>query len=775
MDNWLRIGRRVDFGTLEQKGQDFFLDPNDLTTHAFIVGMTGSGKTGTAIVILEELLRSGIPVVAIDPKGDLANLAVGSALHSSPSRKSDGGVPGAVEMEPRYEGIYGNAEALILTPGSSAGIPISIVQDLEFPSGLSWEEHEDVIVEKIGGMASALLLLANRDVDPLRSKEHTLISNIIEYCWRNEIKLDLESLLSYILHPPFSKIGLMDVEEFMSLKQRKELLTDLNTAVASPSFRFWLKGMPLDFDRILWSKSGRPRVSIFYLAHLDETQKMFAVTLILEALYTWLFKRGGSDILRYVLFFDEVYGYMPPYPSNPPSKRPLMFLMKQARAFGLGIILSTQNPVDIDYKILTNSGLWIIGRLQTDRDKRRLIEGLRMASALGSELTENDLYKLISLLKSRLFLFRNIRKNEIELVYVRKALTLLKGPLTLNEVKKISSMAHASGDFIALRMEDEKFSKYKHSHYKGLFTSLPPDTSSKITSLYLPPKFAWSGLKAYLPAILISYYIEFENRTPPVSYFTEGHIFVVPGYDFSVTDEAYGVKASSTISGETVKSWERDMLFLDISHMLRSKSLVSRMLREAKRTISVRNGITVYEVPSLKAHSKPNEDYEEFMLRIHENFLRYLEERRRDIKNKYERKIVRLSAQLERRRIQLEKLKERARASKLSPLKSIRSSKNTRANGMKWRELLSRIQRLEAELSLINRELLSVVRKMDAELREKATLNSIKVKRTNIRPPLKAIHIEDCILLWIPVGIDEETLIPVVNLYNGRKLVPLAT
>ncbi|RLE71379.1 MAG: hypothetical protein DRJ37_05100, partial [Thermoprotei archaeon] len=464
MDEGLYLGRLVDPSRLEELDKPYLLDPDDLTTHGIIIGMTGSGKTGAAIVLIEELLLQGVPVVIIDPKGDAVNVILRPFNYSSKEflkwvdpiqAKKEGltpeeyaeklaeiwrkGIERYGQSVEKAKKLVEGSEVIVLTPGSDAGISISVIHDLNMPEDLNWKEHGEILLEKIKNIVSALLQLAGRESDPLKSNEHILISHILEYCWRRREHVDFNKLLAYVLNPPFNRIGVIDVDMFMPEKDRRELVIALNRVIASPTFRNWIKGIPLDFDKLLWAADGKPRAVVFYLAHLDERQKMFAVTLILQNLYGWMFRKAGSSRLRTLVYFDEVYGYIPPYPRNPPSKHLLMLLLKQARAFGVGIVLSTQNPVDIDYKALTNAGIWMIGRLQTENDKARVMEGLKLASSTaGTSIEEGEISRIISSLAKRVFLVHNVHENRHVLFKTRWALTYLRGPLTLIQIESLT-------------------------------------------------------------------------------------------------------------------------------------------------------------------------------------------------------------------------------------------------------------------------------------------------------------------------------------------------
>ncbi|MFO7700434.1 MAG: DUF87 domain-containing protein, partial [Acidimicrobiia bacterium] len=383
-------------------GESTEYDPSDLTTHGVIIGMTGSGKTGLGVVFLEEALRSGIPALIIDTKGDMTNLLLtfpSLAPHDfrpwidEGAAARDGRSPdeeAAAEAEKWRGGLASwnlsgsdigalrdRVDMTIYTPGSRAGVPLNVVGDLSVPS-LSWDIDAETLRDGIGGYVSGLLGLIGVDADPMSSREHILLANLIEHSWRSDTDLTLESLIGQIITPPIRKLGVFEVDTFFPEKDRTALAMRLNGLLASPSFRTWMEGAPLDIETLLW-KEGRPRAAVIYLAHLSDSERQFIVTALFSGLITWMRSQAGSSELRALAYMDEVFGFVPPT-AEPPAKKPILTMLKQARAFGVGLILSTQNPVDLDYKAMSNAGTWCIGRLQTERDKARVLEAVSAAS-----------------------------------------------------------------------------------------------------------------------------------------------------------------------------------------------------------------------------------------------------------------------------------------------------------------------------------------------------------------------------------------------------------
>ncbi len=338
--------------------------------------------------------------------------------------------------------LKNSADRAIYTPGSSVGIPISVLASFEAP-GIPWDENEELLREKISSTVTALLtLIGLKNIDPLRSREHILLANIIEFNWKTGNSLDLSSLILQTQDPPLEKLGAFPLSNFFPKKDRGELAMLLNNFLASPSFQSWIEGQPLDIQQLLFTQEGKPRQSIFYLAHLSDTERMFFITLLYAAIETWMRKQSGTGNLRALVYFDEIHGYLPPV-ANPPSKPLMIRLVKTARAFGVGMVLSTQNPVDVDYKALSNAGTWMVGRLQTDQDKQRLLDGLESAAG-GVRRSEYD--KIISALGKRVFLYHNVHEKKPMIFHTRWAMNYLAGPLTLTQIPDLNRLAGAQYD-----------------------------------------------------------------------------------------------------------------------------------------------------------------------------------------------------------------------------------------------------------------------------------------------------------------------------------------
>ncbi len=455
------LGREYDMDGGKPTENLLLYDARDLVTHAVAVGMTGSGKTGLCIGLIEEAAIDGVPSILIDPKGDLTNLMLtfpelrsedfrpwiniedatrkGLSADEFASQQAEMWKKGLADWHQdgaRIQRLRDASEVVIYTPGSTAGVPVSILKSFAAPPPEILEDSE-LFQERISSTVTSLLGLLNIQADPLQSREHILISSILGQMWQNGQDLDLAALIASVQKPPVSQIGVLDVETFYPSKDRFGLVMALNNLLASPGFSTWMDGVPLDIKQILYTGQGKPRVAIFSIAHLSDSERMFFVSMLLNQVLGWMRTLPGTTSLRTLLYMDEIFGYFPPT-ANPPSKKPLLTLLKQARAYGVGVVLATQNPVDLDYKGLSNTGTWFIGRLQTERDKARVMEGLEGAAAsAGSGFDRQRMNQLLAGLGSRVFLMNNTHEDEPVVFNTRWCMSYLRGPLTRTQIKDL--------------------------------------------------------------------------------------------------------------------------------------------------------------------------------------------------------------------------------------------------------------------------------------------------------------------------------------------------
>jgi len=462
------LGKEYDLEKKAAKDTLLLYDSKDLVTHAAVVGMTGSGKTGLCIGLIEEAAIDNIPAIIIDPKGDLGNL-----LLTFPELRGEDFLPWInvedarkKEMTPeayaaaqaalwkkglaewgqdgaRIQKLRDTADFVIYTPASNAGIPVSILQSFAAPPPSVLDDGE-MMRERVGTIVTSLLGLLGIDADPIQSREYILLSTILDFVWRQGRDVDLAALIQLVQTPPVAKIGVLDLDAFYPAKERFALVMALNNLLASPGFSAWLAGEALDIGQILYTSEGKPRIAIFSIAHLGDKERMFFVSLLLNQVLSWMRGLSGTTSLRALLYIDEIFGYLPPT-ANPPSKLPLLTMLKQARAFGVGVVLATQNPVDLDYKALSNAGTWFIGRLQTERDKARLLDGLEGAAAgAGGRFDRRAMEQTLAGLGSRVFLMNNVHEDAPAIFNTRWVMSYLRGPITREQIRVLMAPRKAA-------------------------------------------------------------------------------------------------------------------------------------------------------------------------------------------------------------------------------------------------------------------------------------------------------------------------------------------
>jgi hypothetical protein len=510
------LGKVYDMASRKRRDDLLLYDSKDLTTHGVIIGMTGSGKTGLGIALLEEALIDNIPVIAIDPKGDLTNLVLNfpqlraqdlrpwvneqDALNAGltpeqfAAKQADlwrKGLGSWGQDDARIARLKDAADFAVYTPGSSAGLPVSVLRSFAPPPSHVAKDM-DLMRERIQTTVTSLLALLGMEADPITSREHILISNILESAWAAGKALDLAGLIRTIQTPPFERIGVMDLDSFYPAKERFQLAMRLNNLLAAPGFEAWLEGDPLNINHMLFTGSGKPRASIFTISHLSDAERMFFVSMLLNEILAWMRTQAGTSSLRAILYMDEIFGYFPPV-KNPPSKAPLLTLLKQARAFGLGVVLSTQNPVDLDYKGLSNTGSWFIGRLQTERDKERVLAGLEGAAA-GTGFDRGRMEEVLAGLGRRVFLLNNVHENAPVTFETRWVLSYLRGPLTREQIKNLMA------DKKSVAVSAPAASPPAAAAPKASAAAEPPLLEPGINVMFLAASGAGQGL-IYYPAV----------------------------------------------------------------------------------------------------------------------------------------------------------------------------------------------------------------------------------------------------------------------------------
>jgi hypothetical protein len=647
------LGRPYDLPSKQAKPGWLLYDSKDLVTHAVCVGMTGSGKTGLCLSLLEEAAIDNIPAIIIDPKGDLGNL-----LLTFPNLKGEDFQPWINEDDARKKGLsspefakqqaelWGKglaqwqqdgariqrlrdaADFSIYTPGSSAGLPVSILRSFATPAEEVRNDAE-LLRERINTTVMSLLGLLGIEADPLQSREHILLSTIFDHTWKHEEDLDLTALIHAIQTPPVAKIGVMDMESFFPSKDRFGLAMKLNNLLAAPGFQAWLEGEALDIQQLLYSPTGKPRLAIFCIAHLSDAERMFFVTLLLSQMVGWMRMQSGTTSLRAILYMDEIFGYFPPV-ANPPSKLPLMTLLKQARAFGLGIVLATQNPVDLDYKGLANTGTWFIGRLQTERDKARVLEGLEGASSnAGQKFDKGRMEQTLAGLSNRIFLMNNVHEDSPVVFETRWCLSYLRGPLTRTQIKTLMDPQRAAHTSMTPPLSVAKPSKDAKS---GSIPVLSPGVAQHFVPIR-GPKLAGSQL-IYAPMLLASAQVRFTDSKSAIDTTQEMNVLVPMSDDAVPIDWDRAVSAELTLA-DLEQQPEGGAQFLSLPPVAGRAKSYETWSRDFGGWLFRTQKIQLFRSPSTKEVSKVSESERDFKVRIQQSIREHRDGELEELRRKY--------------------------------------------------------------------------------------------------------------------------------------------
>lgn len=782
-----------------------------LTTHAVLLGMTGSGKTGLGLILLEEALLQGIPIIAIDPKGDVTNLlltfpslspeAFEPWVDAERAQRKGLTVQQAAEQAAtlwrnglgdwgigpdRLARLREGSEMILYTPGSKAGVPVNVLHRFD-PPALDWETHEETLRERIQGLVSALLSLVGREADPLQSPEHVLLSLIVEHVWRSGQGLDLPTLIRLIQQPPVRQVGVFDLESFLPEKERMSLARALNNIFASPGFEVWREGTPLEIGPMLRTEDGRPRANLFYLPHLDDTERHFFVTLLLEAVRDWMAAQPGTSDLRAILYFDEVFGFFPPHPANPPTKQPLLALIKQGRAAGLGVVLATQNPVDLDYKGLSNAGTWAIGTLRTERDKDRVLEGLEGATrAAGAGFDRASLDKAITGLKSRVFLLHDIRADRPVFFHTRWAMSYLRGPLTRAQVRQL----------VGAPMRERPSAAAPTS----AAPPSPPAPASEMPTVSTPPTLPSSVPQIFLPAADTFEWAlrQHEERTGREVVVRSKRLVYQPRLlavgTVYLEDERKGVRHQETVARlveppppPAPVNWEEGEVDLDPddlshepvgegeylpvpAHMARATAY-KRWTRAFSEYLYRNVRLTIWHNPALKLYGKVGETRLDFRRRCEKVARERRDEEVAKAKKKMDKKMQRLQEKLRREQRELEEDQAELEARKREELLTLGESALGFLTGRRSRVLstASRKHRLTKQAEADVRESEEAIKDLEAQLkalaeewqeeveeindRWAATLEEIEV--VEVSPRRRDVVVDYCGLAWVPEWVVE--------------------
>jgi Skp family chaperone for outer membrane proteins len=664
-----------------------------LTTHAICVGMTGSGKTGLAIALLEEAAIDGIPVIAIDPKGDLGNLLLtfpklqpvdfqpwvdsdeagrrgltSEQLAAQTAEQWRKGLAAWDQTGERIERFRDTVDLAIYTPGSTAGLPLTVLRSFNAPPpGLI--EQAEAYRERVGSTVSGLLALLGVVVDPISSREHILLASVLDHSWRAGHDLDMANLIQAVQSPPFQKVGVLDLETFFPAKERFGLAMKLNNLLASPGFAAWLEGDPLDVGGLLYTRDGKPRLSIVSIAHLSENERMFFVTILLNEVLAWIRTQPGTSSLRAILYMDEIYGYFPPV-ANPPSKLPMLTLLKQARAFGLGVVLATQNPVDLDYKGLSNAGTWLLGRLQTQRDKDRVLEGLEGASTVvGHAFDRKKMDEILSGLGNRVFVMNNVHEDKPVIFQTRWALSYLRGPLTREQIQALMAprkqtsapVAPATPPVSAVPVPPSASTQGRPSTSGNARPMMPPD----VPEYFVPRRSnarAGEGLQ-YCPALLGVARLHYADKKAGIDQWET--LALIRRIDDALPTEVWSESEPfDDCVPELDKTPEARARFTTLpGDFARAKSY-SEWAKALKNYLYRERTMRLWSCPALKASSQPSESEREFRLRLVQASREERDQKVDALRAKYTPKLEAIQDQIRRANERLER--EQAEASRSS-------------------------------------------------------------------------------------------------------------
>jgi hypothetical protein len=638
----LHVGEQIEFQSGDRNGTPVLLDSADFTTHGVIVGMTGSGKTGLGIVLLEEALLAGVPVLAIDPKGDLGNLALtfpnldaasfepwmdeGDArvkntttaeLASATAERWRSGLAGWDLDGSDIQTLAAAANPVIFTPGAASGVPLDVLGRLDPPATDDPAARQDEVDSTVSG----LLGLIGVESDPLSGREHILLANLIARSWDAGTPLDMPSLLGQLMDPPIRKLGVLDLDTFFPARDRQALVMKLNGLLASPSFAAWATGAPMDPQSMLWDDAGNARAAVVSLRHLDENERQFAITVLLSRMISWMRAQSGTGQLRCLIYIDEVMGLAPPN-GNPSTKKPILTLLKQARAFGVGLVLSTQNPVDLDYKAISNAGTWMIGRLQTEQDKNRLVDGLR--SADGS-IDMGEIENRISQLGKRQFILRTTRSPALPLFTTRWAMSYLAGPMSRSQITELMAdknleLRSAAGisAMSSSALDSAATAEHPADPIGDDESTLAPSIPDGTIVRYVPSNAPWleavggvPGGNRFAPVLAARVSLLFDDTKAKLRHTEEWEAIVPTGID------GFDVDALTEVDFD-----DRDFA-IDPPPGIRyvvpefniTKTSLTQAQRAMKNVLYSDESLTLLQNTALKIYSRPNESREAFELR----------------------------------------------------------------------------------------------------------------------------------------------------------------
>ncbi len=774
------LGRDYDLAEGKLQEELHLYDSKDLVTHGVVLGMTGSGKTGLCMALLEEAAMDGIPAIIIDPKGDIANLMLTFPefqpedfrpwVNEDDARKKgitpeqfsektakmwEEGIGSWGQSPERVRQLKSKVEVNIFTPGSKAGIPVSIMSSLEVPPFEVMDDGE-LLADLIESTVSSLLSLVGVDADPIQSPEAVLLSSIFQHCWAREESLTLESLIRHIQAPDFGKVGVIDLESFFSSKNRQKLALKFNNLIASPGFSTWLEGPALNVKRMLSTEEGKPRISIFSIAHLSDSERMFFVSLLLNQMLGWMRTQNGTTSLRALLYMDEIYGYLPPT-ANPPSKKPLMTMFKQARAFGLGVLVATQNPVDLDYKALSNIGTWWLGRLQTERDKARVLDGLEGVAAGQSEgFKRKKMEELLAGLGSRVFLQNNVHEDAPVVFHVRWVMSYLCGPLTKRQIKNL--MDPFRGRFEKSQKRVASSNPMAMSRASAKVTR--PLVGQGVQEFFVPVS-GEGGSQTYSPYLLRQATVHFSHTKSSV----ECSRIVRKVNPMNLEEIDWEQEVECLVGVKGLEKEPRDgVAFADLPGYAMNASNYKPVGKEFVDWVYRNERVSLFYSPLYKEYSIDSESEGDFRTRLSHQAREMRDEAVDALRDKYERKIKSKTSMLSKAELRLDKEKAEATSATMQASATVfgkllggllggrrsRASTVTAASRVyKQRQDIGiakeRIEDLEKEIEELEGELRVEV----GELEQKYHPENTELETVLVKPFKKDIDLDEVAVLWI--------------------------
>ncbi len=785
------LGREYDLEGGGVRPDLVLYDAKDLTTHAVCVGMTGSGKTGLCLSLLEEAAIDGIPAIAIDPKGDLGNLLLTfpelrpadfrpwiedaeaarkgvtpDEFATSVATKWRDGLAEWGQDGARIARLRSAADFAIYTPGSSAGLPVNVLRSFAAPPP-ELVSDADALGERAAAAVSGLLALLGVEADPVQSREHILLSILFRNAWQEGRDLDLGKLIAEIQSPPVEQVGVMNVETFYPGKERFQLAMRLNNLLASPGFASWLEGEALEIPRLLWTADGRPRVAILSIAHLSDVERMFFVTVLLNELIAWMRTQPGTASLRALLYMDEVFGYFPPT-ANPPSKTPMLTLLKQARAYGLGVVLATQNPVDLDYKGLSNAGTWFLGRLQTERDKLRVIEGLEGASAAaGAGFDRQRMERTLAGLTSRVFLMNNVHDDRPVLLHTRWVLSYLRGPMTRVEIETLMAPRKAASPPPPPPTTASTATPRARVESVAARPSVPPEVTERFQASGSPP--AGARLR-YHPALLGTADLHYANARVGVDLW-QTVACVAPldgGAGAAVWGKASCVDASTL---RLVDNPDPAAEFAALPARAAKPKGFQSWEKSFKTYLYKERRLTLYACPALKLTSEAGETDGQFRIRAREAAREVRDGAVEKLRERYAPKLARLQQRMQRAQDRVGREQSQHRHQQMQTAISVGATVLGALFGRKAASVgtvgrattamrgASRAAREKQDIARAQRELQDLqqqLQDLEAEFQEESAAvadlaaDELEITEREIAPRKTDIAIGTVALLWVP-------------------------